>query len=87
VASGTVEVRLFARFRDVARSETLAVPIADDERVRDLRRKIGEQYPKLVDLLQRSAFAVNGEFANDDTAVSANDEVALLPPVSGGAGA
>jgi molybdopterin converting factor small subunit len=84
VERGTLAVRLFARFRDVIGSETLAVPIAEGERIRDLRRRIGEQFPNLQVLLQRSAFAINGEFAEDDNAVSSSDEVALIPPVSGG---
>ena len=50
----------------------------------DLRRVLAGRYPKLAPLLERSAFAVNDEFASDDVVIGANAVVALLPPVSGG---
>jgi molybdopterin converting factor small subunit len=40
--------------------------------------------PALAALLERSALAIDGEFAADDQSIAANAEVALLPPVSGG---
>jgi molybdopterin converting factor subunit 1 len=81
---GTVWVRLFARFRDAIGAESVAVPLPGPRTAAALRRQMGELYPDLAGLLERSAIAVNGEFANDDTPVTPDDEVALLPPVSGG---
>ena len=43
-----------------------------------------EQYPSLSPMRDTLAFAVNGEYARGDTPVSPGDEVAVLPPVSGG---
>jgi molybdopterin converting factor subunit 1 len=84
VERGTVQVRLFARFRDAIGAESVAVPLPGPKTAAALRRQMSELYPDLIALLERSAIAVNGEFANDDTAVKPDDEVALLPPVSGG---
>ena len=42
------------------------------------------QYPDLEALLPRCALSVNGEFADGEAPLKANDEVAVLPPMSGG---
>jgi molybdopterin converting factor subunit 1 len=79
-----VTVQLFARAKDLARSDKIAVELTPGATVRDLRRQLAAAYPVLADLLQRSALAVNEEFADDDAALSEQDKIALLPPVSGG---
>lgn len=43
-----------------------------------------ERHPGLSPMRENLAFAVNGEYARGDDAVSPGDEVAILPPVSGG---
>ncbi len=43
-----------------------------------------EEHPNLSPMRDALAFAVNGEYARGDTPVSPGDEVAVLPPVSGG---
>jgi molybdopterin synthase catalytic subunit/molybdopterin converting factor small subunit len=53
--------------------------------VRDLLAHYQAQLPKLKGLLPSLALAVNQQYAGPDTGLTANDEVALLPPVSGGA--
>jgi molybdopterin converting factor subunit 1 len=51
--------------------------------VGDLRRELLLKYPELVDL--RSLFiAVNLTYADDNALLAENDEIALIPPVSGG---
>ena len=42
------------------------------------------RHPGLAPMRDNLAFAVNGEYARMDARVSAGDEVAVLPPVSGG---
>ena len=79
-----VRVRLFARFRDAAGADAVVVPLPAPATVAALRRGLSERFPALAGLLARSALAVNGEFADEDTPVSPGDEVALIPPVSGG---
>lgn len=48
-----------------------------------LRRALNEKYPALKDLSSLN-FALNEELAVDSEAISPNDEIALIPPVSGG---
>ena len=48
-----------------------------------LRKELEDKHPALKGL--RSLFiAVNGEYAEDAQSINANDEIALIPPVSGG---
>jgi molybdopterin converting factor subunit 1 len=80
-----IHLRLFARARDLAGRDALTVELAEAATVADLRRKLASDYPALSGLLERSALAVANDFAEDSRVLRANDEVALLPPVSGGA--
>ncbi len=79
-----VHVRLFARARDLAGADMLRVELPDGATVADLRRRLAAEYPALSSLLERSALAVENEFAADTQVLPAGVEVALLPPVSGG---
>ena len=80
----TIHVRLFARAKDLAGAESVAVEVPAEARVGDLRRRMAQLYPALAGLLQRSALAVDNEFADDTQLLSGTAEIALLPPVSGG---
>jgi len=79
-----VSVQLFARARDLAGSAMVRVELGDQATVAELKRRLAESHPALAPLLERSAIAVNSEFAGDAVSLQANDQVALLPPVSGG---
>jgi molybdopterin converting factor subunit 1 len=80
-----VHVRLFARARDLAGTDLLHVELAEGAAIADLRRRLAADYPRLNSLLERSALAVENEFAADSLVLSDETEVAILPPVSGGA--
>jgi molybdopterin converting factor subunit 1 len=79
-----VRVRLFARARDLVGADAVEVELANEPTVGSLRRQLGRQHPQLLPLLERSAVAVNEEFASEDVVLQPEAEVALLPPVSGG---
>jgi molybdopterin converting factor subunit 1 len=79
-----INVRLFARARDLAGVDVLTVELADGAVVGDLRRALSAKDPSLGRLVERSALAVNSEFVDDSWKLSPHAEVALLPPVSGG---
>jgi molybdopterin converting factor subunit 1 len=79
-----VHVRLFARARDLAGADSVAVDLPEGSTVADLRRRLAADFPALAALLARSALAVESEFAADSLVLPANAEIALLPPVSGG---
>jgi molybdopterin converting factor subunit 1 len=77
-------VRLFARARDVVGKDMAMVELPPGATVADLRRRLDTDYPALKSLLEKSALAINNEFASDSLLLPPNSEIALLPPVSGG---
>src|SRR5262249_25125751 len=79
-----VRVNLFARARDLVGERAVEVVLPDGATVRNLRERLAALYPRLAELLRRSACAVDDEFADEERTVPAEAEVALLPPVSGG---
>lgn len=79
-----VKVRLFARLRDLAGTGELTCEIGAGARVADVWRAVVERYPAAGPHGSSVSAAVNAEYARMDAAVSAGDEVAFLPPVSGG---
>lgn len=79
-----VTVLLFARWREVLGTSHLAVELPTPT-VAALRGELARQQPNLTDLLARTAIAVNNDVADDARLLQSTDEIALLPPVSGGA--
>ena len=80
----TVAVRLFARFRDRAGTDEVSVSLPADSPVSALRDQLARTWPDLAGLVARSAVAVNEQYAADDAVIRQGDDVALIPPVSGG---
>ncbi len=80
-----VRVRLFAMLRERAGTATLEVELPHGATVADAMRLLGER-EELAELLERMPLraAVNREYAGIDTVLHAGDELALIPPVSGG---
>ena len=77
-------LRLFASAREAAGTDRAEV---DGPTVADVLSTACQRYgARFADVLSGSRVWVNGEPADDDTPVAADDEVAVLPPVSGGAG-
>ena len=77
-------VLLFGVTRDIVGKGSMSVPDADGiETVGDLKRRLMERYPALREL-SSLALAVNQSYARDNDPVHESDEIALIPPVSGG---
>ena len=82
-----VRVRLFAALRDVAGARELRLELPDGASVADLKTRLGETYPALNALLDRVVCAMDDEYVAPDERIAPGAEVALIPPVSGGADA
>jgi len=80
----SVKVKLFASSREVIGKDEIRLRLANQTTVGDLRRMILELYPALSSTKTPFMVAVNHRIADDATTISHLDEVALLPPVSGG---
>jgi molybdopterin synthase catalytic subunit len=80
-----IEIRLFATLKDRAGSERIRVALpTNPTTVAALLDAVGADYPALAPALRSALVAVNRAYAGQDTLVSAADEVAIFPPVSGG---
>jgi molybdopterin synthase catalytic subunit len=81
----TVNVRLFSLLRERAGSERLQLQLSQDATVADALAALRED-PALGELLARLPvqLAVNRDYAEPDTRLAADDELALIPPLSGG---
>lgn len=79
-----VTVLLFGALREAVGAKELPVALPEAATVAALRRILVEGQPGFGALAARLRVAVNREFARDDHVLSTGDEVAFLPPVSGG---
>jgi molybdopterin synthase catalytic subunit len=82
-----VRVRLFAVLRERAESESVEVELAEGATVADAIGELAALSP-LAELLERLPvrMAVNRVYASPETPLGPGDELALVPPISGGAG-
>ncbi len=72
----------FGIAKEILGGSTIDVP-QDHETVGDLRSWLIHEYPEL-NRLQGFMIAINQSYALDQDEITHNDELALLPPVSGG---
>jgi MoaE-MoaD fusion protein len=79
-----IHVLYFAATRDAAGTSREALETVPAS-VADLRRALVERHPALARFLPRCRIAVDEEFAGDDAPLRDGAEVALVPPVAGGA--
>ena len=79
-----VRLRFFASLRERLRRSEAEYTLADGANVKDLWAALCADYPQLAELGTSVSFAVNQEYVDREHRLSNNDEVALIPPVSGG---
>jgi len=79
-----VTVRLFARLRDIAGSAELTRDAPTGATVGDVWRGLVAEFPEMARYDSSISSAVNAEYAKMTAAVADGDDVAFLPPVSGG---
>ena len=79
-----VTVRLFARLRELLGAGEIQRHVPSGSTVATVWQSLVDDYPALAPYAQSLSCAVNAEYARMATPVSDGDEVAFLPPVSGG---
>ena len=79
-----IRIRLFASFREAVGSGTLAWDAPDGASVADVVAALRAQYPKLGPAAEKALLAVNQEYVGGALQLHDGDELALIPPVSGG---
>lgn len=80
----TVKILFFGAARDAAGSEEVDISIDSPVCVSGVKNAIFSRYEGLAPYSQSLMIAVNREYATNETAVVGGDEIAFLPPVSGG---
>jgi molybdopterin converting factor subunit 1 len=79
-----VRVLFFGQLKDIVGVSQEDAELSDGARVEDLFERYGRRFPKLADFRATVAASVNQEYATWRAPLASGDEVAFLPPVSGG---
>jgi len=81
-----IRVLFFGMMKDVAGTTGLAIDLPDGASVQNVAQHCKERIPKFADFAACCAVSVNQEYAGLEAKLKNGDEVAFLPPVSGGSG-
>src|ERR1700675_377934 len=79
-----VRVLFFGRLKDIVGQAEDNPELNEGAQVEDLFARYGEQYPELARFRSSVVASVNQSFADWRSPLAAGDEIAFLPPVSGG---
>ncbi len=78
-----LKILTFGIARDLIGSSVLTIEMTEGATVDDLKQQILALYPRFI-ALSSLMIAVNAEYGNETTTLHEGDEIALIPPVSGG---
>lgn len=81
---GTITIRLFARLAQLAGTREMQLEIGEGLTAGDAYRLLAQRDGSLGGFEASLAYAVNQEYVSSDAMLKAGDELALIPPVSGG---
>jgi molybdopterin synthase catalytic subunit len=81
----SITILFFATLRDRAGRDRLALELEGQATVAELKARLAAELPALAIALPSALVSINHEFAFQNDSVHDGDEVALFPPVSGGA--
>lgn len=79
-----VTIRLFARLRDIAGAPELSRDVPAGATVQTVWEGLASEFPAMAEYRASLSSAVNADYARMNASVSEGDEIAFLPPVSGG---
>jgi molybdopterin converting factor subunit 1 len=79
-----IRVKCFAAAREIVGTGELVVELPEGSTLTQLLEQVRRLFPRLEGLAGSLLFSVNREYAPFDKKLAAGDEVALIPPVSGG---
>ena len=77
-------VKLFARLRDIAGASEMTREVAPGATVGSLWQQLATEFPEIASYERSISTAVNADYARRNHVLADGDEVAFLPPVSGG---
>lgn len=79
-----IRVKLFAAAQETIGQEEITAELDDPANIAQLRLRLSQDFPELAPLITKSMFAIDNQYAQEDSSLSENAEVACIPPVSGG---
>jgi molybdopterin converting factor subunit 1 len=79
-----ISVRLFATPKQIAGCDLATLELPAAATIADLRHALVRKYPDLLPMSGQLKFAINAEYAIDSAVLHEADDVACIPPVSGG---
>lgn len=79
-----IRIKLFAAARQTAARDQIELELPAGATVADVRTALLQRLPALAPIEAHIRFAVGRRYASDQTTVEPGDEVACIPPVSGG---
>lgn len=79
-----IQVKFFGSTREAVGSKMIDLEIEEGTRASDLLDILVKRYPPLEDFRKQVIIAVNKEVNREDKILENGDEIALMPPVSGG---
>ncbi len=79
-----IKVKCFAWAYEVTGSEEIEIEIKESGKVSDLRESLSQKFPEFMGRMESIAISINQEFAGEGVIISSSDEIALIPPISGG---
>ena len=78
-----LKLLLFGVTKDIIGQSFYEIEVEEGAAVRDLKAALISRYPRFTDLASLM-IAVNNQYAADEVILQHSDEIALIPPVSGG---
>jgi len=81
-----VQVLFFGMLRDIVGRAEEQIELEDGARLETVFERYASQFPRLKDLASSIVLASNHQFCDRSVTVHEGDEIAFLPPVSGGTG-
>ena len=79
-----IHVKLFAIVKERAGVAELPLDLPDTSTVAAAELALKEKFPAIAAFLRQAAYAVNREYVDATTVLHDGDELAIIPPVSGG---
>lgn len=78
-----IKILAFGITKDITGAKEFHFDIKTGATSADLKAALLDQYPSLLQL-SSLAIAINGTYAAEEVAIQEQDEIVLIPPVSGG---
>jgi molybdopterin converting factor subunit 1 len=79
-----VKTKFFAAIKDIIGASEVDLELPDGMTAGDLFQRYCQEHPPLIRYAQNTMISVNLEFVPPETLIHEGDEVAFIPPVSGG---